>query len=228
MVRLLVLTVALALAFATAAAAPKVVTKNVTASASTRRRRRLTEDEPVGACATEGEFERKIAPVNANCCSGAGADCSSGVPTTCSARCAAVLPTFFRKCRAYLDDHGLSDVVGSAAALCDGVQLPMSRVRASSVTDERSGCPPAADPGSTLIEHSFVLKEPSVVIVSAQMIRNTNGRADLHLMLDEHRVDGAMTWTSAGTWEDAEARWVGVVGRGTHTVWLESDEGSVW
>ena len=190
--------------------------------------RRLTEDVPVSACETAAQFADKVVPINNNCCSGDGADCAAGVPSTCNARCATVLPSFLTQCHAYLEQASLLDVVQAAAALCEDVTVPMSRIRADSVTDQRSGCPAAASAGSTLIEKSFKLKETSVVLVSAQMIRNTAGRADLHLMLDDHRVDGAMTWTSAGAWDNAEAFWIGVVERGVHTVWLESDEENMW
>ena len=190
--------------------------------------RQLTEDVPVSACETEAQFTRKVVPVNANCCSGDGADCATGVPSTCNARCATVLPAFLKQCHAYLDEAGLLDVVQAASVLCEDIDVPTSRIRAHSVTDERSGCPAPAASGSTLLEYSFTLKQASVILVSAQMIRNTAGRADLDLMLDDHRVDGAMTWTSAGAWDDAEVSWIGVVDRGTHTAWLESDEENMW
>ena len=190
--------------------------------------RRLTEDVPVSACETAAQFAEKVVPVNNNCCSGGGADCAAGVPSTCNARCATVLPSFFTQCHAYLEQVDLLDVVQAAAALCENVDVPMSQIKADSVTDQRAGCPAQASPGSTLIDKSFKLKETSVVLISAQMIRNTAGRADLHLMLDDHRVDGAMTWTSAGAWDNAEAFWIGIVDRGIHTAWLESDEENMW
>lgn len=207
----------------------EVTTADATSSTTTTMAaRRLTEDVPVSACETAAQFSDKVVPINTNCCSGDGADCAAGVPSTCNARCATVLPSFLTQCHAYLEQAGLLDVVQAAAALCEDVTVPMSRIRADSVTDQRSGCPAAAAAGSTLIEKSFKLKETSVVLVSAQMIRNTAGRADLHLMLDDHRVDGAMTWTSAGAWDNAEAFWIGIIDRGVHTVWLESDEENMW
>ena len=67
------------------------------------------------------------------------------------------------------------------------------------------------------------------MLVDGQIIRNSVGRADLKLMMDDgSQLDGGLTFTSAGTWEDAEVHWIGIIPAGTHTVWLESDSANIW
>jgi hypothetical protein len=106
---------------------------------------------------------------------------------------------------------------------------PPPNVLVFEALDERSGCPPAADAGTHLIELSFEAPEASTMVVDAQIIRNSVGRADLKLMMDDgSQLDGGLTFTSAGTWEDADVHWIGIIPAGTHTVWLESDSANIW
>ena len=52
--------------------------------------------------------------------------------------------------------------------------------------------------------------------------RNTKGRADLYLFVDDKGSDNALTYTSSKQWEDATVFWTGKLKPGHHHIWYVS------
>lgn len=94
--------------------------------------------------------------------------------------------------------------------------------------DTRRGCPAKFKKNTPLVKKSFVLPKTSVVLVHGNLIRNAKGRADLHLLIDGHRRDITLTYSSSRQWNDATVFHQGVLRHGKHSVWLQSPTPNVW
>ena len=89
----------------------------VTEGGGSHRRRQLQNDpKNPGHCALQ-EMTQQTAEVNAQCCGTDDGMCSSGIPTTCDAGCAAVFVPFWDQCGAAFADGGV-DFLG-VLALCE-------------------------------------------------------------------------------------------------------------
>ena len=89
-------------------------------------------------------------------------------------------------------------------------------------------CPPPSKANSRLVQKTFTLKTDSVVMVHSSLIRLKNGRADLFLYVDGRSSDVTLTFTGSKQWDDATVYWQGLLKRGTHTVWVQSNIANVW
>jgi hypothetical protein len=101
-------------------------------------------------------------------------------------------------------------------------------VAAYQTADTRTGCPPRAGANSALIRKDFTVAAKSVIIVQGHLIRLSNARKDLHLVIDGKLKDRTLTFTRNRQWEDASVFWSGEVNKGKHSVYLRSPQANVW
>jgi hypothetical protein len=83
--------------------------------------------------------------------------------------------------------------------------------------DSRSGCPRAQGANTALITKKVTVKEDSYVVVTGHMIRLYQGRADMHLRLNNGIIDRAISYTPSRQWKDNQVYWVGSIKKGTTT-----------
>merc|ERR1712072_632993 len=83
--------------------------------------------------------------------------------------------------------------------------------------DTRSGCPRSQGANQALITKRVTVKEDSYVVATGHMIRLYQGRADLHLRLNNQIKDYSLTYTPSRQWKDTQVYWVGSIKKGTHT-----------
>ena len=124
-----------------------------------------------------------------------------------------------------LDVNGT--VKGNSIKFPDG-STQTKAPRVIHTTDPRGGCPPAHAANTDLFVQSFSTTASTLIYVSAAIIRNTSGRADLQLYVDGVQRDITLTYTSSTQWEDGYVEWTGSLGAGNHTVSLRSPQASVW
>ena len=79
------------------------------------------------------------------------------------------------------------------------------------------GCPRPLAKGKVLLTKTISVDKQSVVVVTGHMVRLANGRADLHLVVDEATQDHTLTYTPSRQWEDGVLHWVGELKPGSHT-----------
>ena len=82
---------------------------------------------PAPSCTSNAQLQAFLTPINEHCCQGAGDDCSSGVPATCSANCASVLLPFSSACASVLSQpawSGIEGPVSAAVATCAESNAP--------------------------------------------------------------------------------------------------------
>jgi len=94
--------------------------------------------------------------------------------------------------------------------------------------DNRRGCPPGARAGWALIKRDINLAATSVVMATGHLIRQAPGRRDLHLMVDGKLRDRTLTYSSSRQWEDATVFWSGTLGKGKHSLYLNSPQANTW
>ena len=94
--------------------------------------------------------------------------------------------------------------------------------------DNRSGCPPTAAAGSTLLSQDITLNREATVYVTVSMVRYYfSGRADLELLVDNVTMSRHITFTDI--WATATPVWSGTLAAGTHTISLkDSYNANIW
>lgn len=109
--------------------------------------------------------------------------------------------------------------------------------------DGRSGCPPSAARGSTLISHSFTVSNTARIWTHGRIIfygpaagnYGPASRADFDLVVAGSVVKRALNnimytdGTIPSNWEELDATWMGTLGAGTHTIYMAGQNGaSCW
>jgi hypothetical protein len=99
-----------------------------------------------GTCADFSEFTAMSAPLNEACCTGPGADCTMGIPSSCPGNCAAVLLPLRVACADFLKSDGamFKSLIDGAAEQCAEAPAP----QAGGAELCKPGGRPAADGGS--------------------------------------------------------------------------------
>jgi hypothetical protein len=128
-----------------------------------------------------------------------------------------------------LEINGAMKFTGNNAIGGQSTGVTSKAVRVIHSADPVGGCPPARAADAALWGPvSFTLTRNATAYITADVIRNTAGRADLFLMVDGTLVDRTLTYTSVGTWEDAHVVWTGELAAGLHNVWVQSPQAGVW
>jgi hypothetical protein len=65
-------------------------------------------------------------------------------------------------------------------------------------------------------------------MIQGHLIRNAGGRRDLHLVVDGKLKDRTLTYSSSRQWEDATVFWSGALGKGKHSIYLNSPQANTW
>ena len=99
---------------------------------------------------------------------------------------------------------------------------------ATSVTDYRSGCPASAAANAVLMSKVVLNAAAGSAFISASIIRNITGRAELQLYVDGHRKSEALSYTSSSQWESVDVTWAGAMSAGTHTIEIKSPNANAW
>jgi len=97
------------------------------------------------------------------------------------------------------------------------VSTKSKTVVAYQTPDSRSGCPRKQGANSALITKKITVSEDSYIVATGHMIRLYQGRADLHLRLNNKIVDYSLTYTPSRQWKDTQVYWVGSINKGSHT-----------
>merc|ERR1711981_74393 len=110
----------------------------------------------------------------------------------------------------------------STEYLCQKVGKKTTNTKTKTVVayqtpDTRSGCPRSQGANQALITRRVTVKEDSYVVATGHMIRLYQGRADLHLRLNNQIKDYSLTYTPSRQWKDTQVYWVGSIKKGTHT-----------
>ncbi len=105
----------------------------------------------------------------------------------------------------------------------------MSRApRVIRTDDTRPFCPPTWPAGTDMVVQSFSLTRPGMVFITGDMVRITNGRADLWLRVDGVDVQYTIAHTSVADWQGASVHWSGALAAGAHTVSVQGSPANVW
>lgn len=105
--------------------------------------------QPAQPCRDLAALQTATALVNVECCDEPIEDCSSGVPTTCNAGCAAVFLAFWRDCAGALAKSGGTARFESVAVRCERESTGLSVAVGAGGNGNAYPFPfPAANPGS--------------------------------------------------------------------------------
>merc|ERR1711981_127503 len=124
----------------------------------------------------------------------------------------------------YFNKHKTGKANKQGNPLCGGAgggkKTPAPKAKtvvAYQTPDTRSGCPRSQGANQALITRRVTVKEDSYVVATGHMIRLYQGRADLHLRLNNQIKDYSLTYTPSRQWKDTQVYWVGSIKKGTHT-----------